>query len=138
MTEEYKIVKSEKPEWGIIGPAISQYNTEKAGDDQAQTLCFVLQAPDQEIVGGVIGVIYWDWFSLDLMWVREELRGHGYGHRLLTLVEEEARKQGAKNVHLDTFSFQAPEFYMQHGYKVFGELKDFPQGYQRFYLTKEL
>ena len=54
-------------------------------------------APDQEIVGGVLGEIYWGWFYLDLLWVKEELRGRGYGHRLLTIAEDEARQRGAKN-----------------------------------------
>ncbi|NOQ38749.1 MAG: hypothetical protein GQ562_00370, partial [Anaerolineales bacterium] len=74
MNKEYQIIYVEKPEWGIIGGGISDYNTGQAGDDNAQTLCFVLQSPDQEIVGGVIGATYWDWFYLDLMWVKEELR----------------------------------------------------------------
>jgi hypothetical protein len=39
---------------------------------------------------------------------------------------------------LDTFSFQAPDFYKQHGYQVFGELQDFPSGHQRYYLKKQL
>ena len=138
MSEEYKIVSKDEPEWGIIGGAINNHNEEQAGDDKAQRICFVLQAPDQEIVGGVIGVTYWDWFSIDLMWVKDELRGRGYGHRLLTLAEDEARQRGAKYVHLDTFSFQAPDFYKQHGYQVFGELKDFPHGHQRYYLKKQL
>ena len=120
------------------GAGISQYNKQQAGDDQGQNLCFVLRAPDQEIVGGVIGATYWDWLHIDLMWVKEELRGRGYGHRLLMLAEEEGRKRGAKNAHLDTFSFQAPEFYQDHGYQVFGELKDFPTGYQRYFMTKQL
>jgi GNAT superfamily N-acetyltransferase len=86
----------------------------------------------------VIGEIYWGWFYLDLLWVKDELRGRGYGHRLLTLAEQEARQRGAKNVYLDTFSFQAPNFYKQHGYQVFGELEDFPPGHQRYFLTKQL
>jgi len=65
-------------------------------------------------------------------------RGRGYGHRLLTLAEEEGRKRGAEHAYLDTFSFQAPDFYKQHGYHVFGELSDFPQGHRRYYLTKQL
>lgn len=138
MDEEYTIVYVDKPEWGIIGPAISEYNTQQAGDDKARSLCFVLNGPNQEIVGGVIGATYWDWFHLDLMWVKEELRGRGYGHHLLLAAEEEARQRGAKNAYLDTFSFQAPEFYKRHGYQVFGELEDFPLGHQRYFLKKQL
>jgi len=138
MDEEYTIGYVDKPEWGIIGPAISEYNTQQAGDDEAQSLCFILTGPNQKIVGGVIGATYWDWFHLDLMWVKEDLRGRGYGHRLLLAAEEEARRRGAKNAYLDTFSFQAPDFYKQHGYRIFGELEDFPHGHQRYFLTKQL
>jgi GNAT superfamily N-acetyltransferase len=141
MDEEYQIVYVDEPEesaWGIIGRGIRNYNTQQAGDDKFQRLCFVLHAPDQVIVGGVIGATYWDWFYIDLLWVKDELRGCGYGHRLLTVAEREARQRGAKNAYLDTFSFQAPDFYMNHGYQVFGELQDFPPGYQRYFLTKQL
>ena len=139
--EEFQIVSVDQPDqipWGVIGGGISEYNEQKAGDDHAQRICFVLQSPDGEAVGGVTGVVYWDWFSLDLMLIQEEFRGRGYGHRLLVLAEEEARKRGAKYVHLDTFSFQAPDFYRQHGYEVFGALEDFPAGHQRYYMTKQL
>lgn len=138
MNEEYQIVVVDKPEWGIIGGGISNYNKEQAGDDKGKSLCFVLQTPGQEVVGGVIGATHWDWFYVDLMWIKEDLRGRGYGHRLLTLAEQEARQRGAKKAYLDTFSFQAPEFYKNHGYQVFGELLEFPPGHQRYFLTKQL
>lgn len=138
MAEEYQIVHVDKPEWDIIGGGIQDYNTQQAGDDQAKSLCVVLRGPDQEVVGGVIGATYWDWLHIDLMWVKEELRGRGYGHRLLTAAEDEGRRRGAKNAFLDTFSFQAPDFYRQLGYSVFGELQDFPPGHQRFFMKKQL
>jgi GNAT superfamily N-acetyltransferase len=138
MDEEYQIVYVDKPEWGIIGQGIQNFNTQQAGEDNAQQLCFVLQAPDQEIVGGVIGATYWDWLYIDLMWIREELRGRGFGHRLLALAEEKARQRGATHAYLDTFSFQAPDFYKNHGYQVFGALNDFPAGHQRYFLKKQL
>jgi ribosomal protein S18 acetylase RimI-like enzyme len=140
MNDEYQIVYDEKPQqsaWGIIGEGITNYNKQQAGDDKAQRICFVLQAPDQEVVGGVIAALYWDWLYIDLMWIKDELRDRGYGHRLLTLAEDEGRRRGAKNAFLDTFSFQAPGFYKKHGYKVFGELDNFPPGHQRYYLTKQ-
>ena len=138
MSEELQIVGMEEPPWAIVGGGISSYNDQYAGDDNAQHVSFVLQTPDGQAVGGVIGVVYWDWFSLELMWMEEEYRGQGYGHRLLTLAEEEARDRGARHVHLDTFSFQAPAFYEKHGYEIFGELRDFPAGHQRYYMRKDL
>jgi len=141
MNQEYQIVYEEKPEesaWGIIGRGVGTYNEEQAGEDSYTRLCFVLQGPDQEVVGGIIGATYWDWFYLDLLWVKEDLRRHGYGQQLLSKAEDIARERGAKNVFLDTFSFQAPEFYQKYGYRVYGELPDFPTGHQRFFLTKQL
>ena len=141
MTMEYEIVYDEHPEqsaWGIIGRGITDYNQQQAGDDGAQRICFVIQGPGQKIMGGVIAAIYWDWLYIDLMWMQDELRGCGYGSRLLKRAEDEARKRGAKHAFLDTFSFQAPGFYEKHGYRVFGELQDFPQGCQRYFMTKQL
>jgi GNAT superfamily N-acetyltransferase len=141
MEETYKIVHVEQPgeaEWGTIGPGISAYNEQHAGDEASQWICYVIHDPDAAIVGGVIAVVYWDWLYVDLMWLKEALRGQGYGSRLLTMAEEAARERGAKHAYLDTFSFQAPGFYEKRGYEVFGELKDFPQGHQRYFMTKEL
>jgi ribosomal protein S18 acetylase RimI-like enzyme len=138
MDGDYRIEYADQPEWGIIGGGISEYNTEQAGDDNGQNLCFVLRSPDEEIVGGVIGATHWDWFYLNLMWIKAEYRGLGYGSQLLQLAEEKARERGARHAYLDTFSFQALGFYEKFGYEVFGELKEFPPGHQRYYLKKEL
>ena len=138
MDEGYQIVYIEQPAWEIIGGGIAHYNTQQAGDDEGKNLCFVLRSPDQEIVGGVIGATYWNWLYINLMWIKEEFRGRGFGHQLLTLAEQEALQRGAEYAYLDTFSFQAPDFYKKHGYEVFGELKDFPPGHQRYFLSKQL
>lgn len=111
MNDDYTIASLDKPAWDIIGTGITDYNTHQAGEDHVKRLCFVVYGPDQEILGGVIGATYWDWLYIDLMWLKEEIRRQGFGRRLLTMAEDEARKLGAKNVYLDTFSFQAPEFY---------------------------
>jgi len=98
MTEAYTIkpLDTPPPPWNIIGGGIQEYNTEKAGDDHGQNLCFVLLLPKDDIVGGVIGATYWNWLYVDLMWVREDLRGQGFGRRLLELAEKEARARGGE------------------------------------------
>lgn len=141
MPTSYRIEPVDKPTdpmWEVIGGGINQYNQQRGGPEGFKYLCFAVYDSNGEVVGGLIGETYWGWFYINLLFVKEELRGQGYGHQLLTLAEEEARQRGVKNAFFDTFSFQAPDFYHQHGYQVFGELKDFPPGHTRYYMTKAL
>jgi len=141
MNNELSIQYVENPEesaWGIIGRGVGSYNKEQAGENHFRRLCYVLQGAGDEILGGVLSEVYWEWLYIDLLWVKDELRGSGYGRLLMETVEKEARGYGAKNAYLDTFSFQAPGFYEHLGYQVFGELGSFPPGHQRFFMKKEL
>lgn len=141
MTENLTVKFIEKPEesaWGIIGRGVGTYNKQQAGENHFQRLCYVLQGEDQEILGGVLCEVYWEWLYIDLLWVQDDLRGRGYGRLLMETAEQEARQRGAKNAYLDTFSFQAPDFYLKLGYQVFGELPAFPPGHERFFMRKEL
>jgi N-acetylglutamate synthase-like GNAT family acetyltransferase len=54
------------------------------------------------------------------------------------MASDEARSQGVKQVYVNTFSFQAPDFYQTYGYRVFGELPNFPPHHKCYYLTKNL
>ena len=67
-----------------------------------------------------------------------QYRGQGLGSILLGEVEREAMEKGCHLVHLDTFDFQAKEFYEKNGYSVFGTLEDCPKGHVRYYLKKSL
>ena len=40
--------------------------------------------------------------------------------------------------HLDTFDFQAKDFYLTKGYEIFGELENCPPGHKRIFLKKYL
>jgi GNAT superfamily N-acetyltransferase len=138
MRENYQIVEVDQPEWGIIGQGLTEYNTQMAGEDHGQNLCFVLKTPDGEIVGGVISATYWDWLYVNLIRIKDDLRSQGFGRQLLESAEEKARQRGAKQAYLDTFSFQAPEFYQKQGYQIFGELTDFAVGHTRYFMKKTL
>jgi GNAT superfamily N-acetyltransferase len=66
------------------------------------------------------------------------LRGAGLGSRILAAAEEEGRKRGCRAAVLYTISFQAPDFYKRHGWRVFGEIPCDPPGTSRIFMTKEL
>jgi hypothetical protein len=56
----------------------------------------------------------------------------------LQKVENDAIKLGANIAHLDTFDFQAKDFYIKQGYEIFGILEGCPIGHKRYYLFKHL
>ena len=91
-----------------------------------------------EIVAGILTKIYLKCMYVELLWLNEKLRGNRMGSELLEKVEGYAKGKGCKFIHLDTFSFQAIDFYIKHGYEVFGTLEDFPEGVKRYYLKKYL
>jgi GNAT superfamily N-acetyltransferase len=141
MNPELQIILIEKPDdsaWEVISGGISNFNLNHAGSDAATPLCVVLRDESRQTLSGLIGDIYYGWLYVSLMYLREDMRGLGYGERILQRAEEEACKRGVKDVYLDTFSFQAPGFYQKLGYRVFGELVDFPPGHTRHFMTKRL
>ena len=66
------------------------------------------------------------------------LRGKGVGSSLLQAAEDAARDYGAKRVFLNTFRFQAPDFYLKHGYREVFRLDEFPYTGTKYYFTKDL
>ena len=91
-----------------------------------------------DILGGISGLINWNWLQISLLWVDDTLRGGGYGRQLIENLESLARERGCERAHVDTFSFQAREFYESLGYRVFATLEDYPPGHSRYYLKKTL
>lgn len=91
-----------------------------------------------EIVAGLVGRTVWGWLHIAQLWVDSSRRRHGYGRELMMAAEAEARRRGCHHIYLDTFDFQALEFYRRLGYRIFGRLDDFPRGHTRFNLEKSL
>jgi GNAT superfamily N-acetyltransferase len=105
---------------------------------QPQPLALALRDEQGGIVGGLIGELQWGWLRIDILAVAEGLRGEGWGRRLLAEAEHGAAAAGCHHAWVDTFSFQARPFYEKRGYRVFGELPDYPSGQTRYFLAKAL
>jgi len=50
----------------------------------------------------------------------------------------EVRKRGCFHATLNTFSFQAPDFYPKFGYRIVSTIEGFPQDYRQYTLVKDL
>ncbi|GLZ51748.1 GNAT family N-acetyltransferase [Actinomycetospora sp. NBRC 106378] len=95
-------------------------------------------AHDDGLVGGLAGYTHFSWLYVEQLWVDASRRGTGLGSALLRAAEDEARRRDCRGVWLDTYSFQARPFYEAHGYRLFGELADYPPGHAKYFLTKAL
>lgn len=63
---------------------------------------------------------------IQYLFVSEQLRGQRIGSKLLEAAEAEAKKRGCKYAFVDPFSFQAPTFYKNHGYREVFTLEEYP------------
>jgi GNAT superfamily N-acetyltransferase len=90
------------------------------------------------LVGGLVGDTVWGWLQVKEFWVAAAERGKGHGTRLLEAAEREAIRRGCHHAMLDTFDFQARDFYERLGYAVFGSLDDFPRAHVRLFMKKAL
>jgi GNAT superfamily N-acetyltransferase len=121
-----------------LGEEISAFNFDATGIRDGRDFAAALHDDAGGLVAGVQG---WTWGAtcwVERLWVREDARHRGIGHRLLTAVEAEARRRGCAQLALTTHSFQAPDFYRRHGFAVVGELSDYPAGHAYLLLRKPL
>ena len=91
-----------------------------------------------DLKAGLRGVLVYNYLFVEWLWVDEAYRKQGVGSRLLGEAEVTARSRGCDHVYLDTFTFQAPDFYRRLGYREFGRLDDFPPGHSRIWFVKGL
>ncbi len=121
----------------IVNPLIL-HNHKMAGPSNYRGLTVTIEDTEKAILGGLYGKTAYGWLFTELLMVPEPLRGRGIGTQLIQMAEQEALARGCHSAWLDTFEFQAKEFYEKFGYVVFGELPNFPDKFSRFFMKKSL
>ena len=128
---------TQKDRDAIFGALIA-FNDAAAGPSGFEPVAVLLRNNEIETIGGLWGKLSYDWLSIDFLIVPSNLRGQGWGRKLIDAAEEVAIQRGCVGIWLDTHGFQAPDFYKALGYEVFGELRDYPRGVSRYFLNKLL
>jgi GNAT superfamily N-acetyltransferase len=129
----------QREDMAALDERLHEYNVGVTGHADSRWLAIFVRDGSGEIVAGVHG---WTWGGtgyVRTLWVRQDLRGHGTGARLLQAAEREAARRGCREMHVDTHSYQAPGFYRRSGYEQIGELPGWPgTGFTRFFFRKAL
>ena len=139
---DYRIEECTKEDFELIDDGIIEYNRTKVPFTQEPAFIpinRVVKNNDGEVLAGITSLLYcWSCLYIDVLWVKESYRKCGLGSVLLKEVEGIAKDKGCHLIHLDTFDFQAKDFYLKHGFEVFGVLDDCPPEHKRYYLKKSL
>ena len=107
-----------------LADALCAFNAVATGIDDGRELFGELRDHDGEPYAGVH-----DWSCggtgwIELLWVRDDERGHGIAATLMGAVEAEARRRGCTQIALMTHGFQAPDFHRRQGFAQVGEVHD--------------
>ena len=135
LTIEYSDSPAEHELRALIDGLVA-YNSTHAPSEQWQSVVLFLRNSETKVVGGLNGMTHWGWLFVKHLWVHETYQRKGFGSELLKRTEAVAKELACANAYLDTFDFQALPFYKKNGYRVYGQLEDFPSGHTRYFLEK--
>jgi predicted N-acetyltransferase YhbS len=130
----------DNPSWEdreFIDQGLGAYNVQFLRDSRYSYFGAFVRDEAGAIGAGLIGHCYAGWLFVALLWVHADLRRAGVGSRLIAEAERHAIEFGCHSAWVDTFSFQAPNFYPKFGYREFARL-DCPPDHQRIFFKKRL
>ncbi|AVQ44754.1 GNAT family N-acetyltransferase [Clostridium sporogenes] len=126
----------------LVVDRLVKYNLSKVPGKQEVPLLWinrVIEDTNGEIIAGILSNMYcWNCIYIDALWVKEEYRKDGLGTKLLKELEKIAKEKDCHLIHLDTFDFQAKDFYIRHGYEIFGVLDQCPENHKRYFMKKNI
>ena len=121
-----------------IGDLIRSYNRSKREKAESEPLNLYVEDDKGELMAGLVAETFGNWLEIEYLFVKEEFRGQGIGSQLLQQAESEAKKRNCRYVFVNTYQFQAPNFYQKQGYEEVLTLTDYPYTGQRHYYQKDL
>ena len=122
-----------------VGHLLWKYNQDTLQNyKEPVRLEMVVKDKRGNILGGLYGESYWGWMYVNFLVVRKEYRNMGIGLELMKQIERETLKRNLTKIRLNTFDFQAPEFYKKLGFEVAAVEEGFPEGSKTYYMQKYL
>ncbi|MBY0500416.1 MAG: GNAT family N-acetyltransferase [Alphaproteobacteria bacterium] len=137
----WNIIPATQTEIDLVDDKLGEFNRNQVPATQEPTLVlknYIIKDAETIIAGIKSDIYHWGILYVEVLFVDEKYRGQHLGSALLQRVEREAKAIEATLSHTDTFDFQALDFYLKHGYEIFGILEDCPKDHKRYYLKKIL
>lgn len=134
----FRLENRESKKTQELGNLIRAYNQSKREPSKNEPLNIYVEDQQGNLIAGMVAETFGNWLEIEYLYVQENLRGQGLGSNILNRAEKEARERKCKYSFVNTYQFQAPDFYKKHGYEEVFALKEYPYTGERYYYTKAL
>ena len=122
----------------VLEEGIVQESVLKHGHEDIERFAFFIRDDDNIILGGCDGEIWCGCLYVRRLWVSEDLRGNGYGAKLMLSAENLANEKGCAFATAHTRDLDALSFYKTLGYYVEFERPGYSQDSILYFLRRDL
>jgi GNAT superfamily N-acetyltransferase len=122
----------------LVDAGLGEFNDQAAPLHEVHPLACLARNAEGRIVGGAIGRWWGRCCELQQLWVAPDARTQGLGTRLMHDFESLAQARGCASIFLETYSLQAPEFYVGLGYVAEYVRHDFPHDIVKYHMIKAI
>ena len=119
---------------GILAPLIAA-NEAAGGPSRRELLAVTVRDASGAVVGGLWGRMGYGFLFVELL-ALGTAKGLGLGRAVMGLAEAEARRREMAGMWVDTFTVQAPGFYLKLGFTECGRITGYPPGHDRVFFVK--
>lgn len=120
----------------ILRDGIVNFNSEIIKEQATHFSIFAKN--NSHIIGGALIWEHSDALYIDVLWCNEKYRKKGIGTKIISMIDAEALNKGLAKIFVDTFSFQAQEFYQKHGFHCIGSIPGYLLGHERIFMRKDI
>ena len=138
MSGDWSVVLESNPDpsirQDILVPLVAD-NEIAGGPSRAGLLVVTVRDSSGAVAGGLWGRTGYDFLFIELL-ALGPAKGLGLGRQVMGIAEAEARRRELKGMWLDTWTFQAPDFYPKFGFRECGRITGYPPGHDRIFYVK--
>lgn len=122
----------------VLFDGISDDAAKKKGMERIKPFRIYIKDSNQSVLGGASGITYYGCLYIDMLWVDESIRNHGFGKKIMEEAEKIGRERKCTFASLNTMDWEALPFYQKLGYQIEMVREGYQKASKMYMLRKEL
>lgn len=120
----------------IIRNGIVDFNAQIIKEKPSHFSIFVKDS--DQIIGGALIFEHSDALYIDVLWCHDQYRKQGIGTKIITMIDDAAKKKKLPKIFVDTHEFQAQAFYEKHGFYCIGTIPKYLKEHDLIFMKKDI